>query len=65
LIQQQTIDVRGLKQDEAIVKMELGEARVMVGAKTFDHIMNLKDYEGNISRFCSFRDLSVHPDGHG
>jgi len=30
--------------------MELGKARVMVGAKTFDHIINFKDYEGNIAQ---------------
>jgi len=48
LVQKQTIDVRRLKQEEAIVQLELGEARVMVGAKTFDHIINFKDYEGNI-----------------
>jgi len=42
--------VRRLKQKEAIVKMDLGEARVMVGAKTFDHVINIKNYEGKIEQ---------------
>jgi len=50
LVQGQTTDVRRLKQKEAIVKMDLGEARVMVGAKTFDHVINIKNYEGKIEQ---------------
>jgi len=30
--------------------MDLGEARVMVGAKTFDHVINIKNYEGKIEQ---------------